>query len=342
MANNKFIYDYCKEKHEANNSWESIIRLLVKEKHISKDATIENVRSIYRDIAGHVAAGEIIQDDGSRYDLAFDHFSQFIGKTSDKFIAKKKSPTTPKDVILCIGDTHIPYFEEEKLFGVLKTWQGKANKVVICGDFLNGERLSSHAKFKHESFKEELAKGRTVLEYISSLYDEVYLLDDNHVDARWKRFLGLDVQPDLHFLMTHPYDFLCKGLTNVIRAKDTFNKYGEDIGHCLVLGDALFSHGFVSGKDGGSARKVEQWYSKWAPLLELPPVRVTVHAHSHGLGINYGYDSAVIQNGCFASMEGLKYSLEGQLKSSPPCYGYSVVTQYNGKTDFSETNVYKL
>jgi predicted phosphodiesterase len=341
--NRKQLYDYCKRKRGENYEWSSILRFLVKDGKLARTTTVNELKEIYKDVAAHLAVEGKFNEDGSKYDEVYESFCKFIGKVANSFPVAPIADNKGKDVILTLSDIHVPNYDKGKLINTVEQWRGKANILVINGDFMNGDRLSTHAKFKHESFKEEIAEARILLEYLASAFQKVYLLDDNHVDDRWKRFLGNDVAPDLHFLTVHPYDYLTKGLDNVIRAKDTFdNEFKDEIGHFLILGDCMFSHAFVSGKDGKSARTVKDWYDKWRPVFNLPNIRMVIHGHVHQLSINYEYDFAVVQAGTFANLEGLRYSMGGHTKSSPPCYGYTVIVQENGRTDFSQTRIIKL
>lgn len=339
---NKEFFELVQEFRKNEKTWEEIRKYLLKIKFISNQTTWSDVRNKFQEMAARIVSGELDLCEKSEFEKACEKIDEFIGR---EFSAKvpKVIKQNPNRKILVLSDPHIPYCDYEKLWKAVKAGlEDGCDTLVINGDYLNGDRLSTHAKFKHESFQQELSEGTKVLEELTKLFDVVYLLDDNHVSDRWQRFLGNVIPPDLHFLLTHPYDYMTRGISNVIRAGQTHSQFPVELGHFMILGDAMFSHGFVSGKDGESARKVEAWYYKWRSTLELADAKVFLHGHSHCLTMNHSPDSVVIQTGTFASLEGLRYSLEGHLKSSPPVIGYTILEQFNGITDQSTIKLVKM
>jgi len=346
---NRDFYHTVNGLREDGKNWQEIQRLLIKTKAVANTVTIEEIKQRFFEIAAQVIAGEInLDEEESAFDKYVAKIDQFIGRNPkpSKEI-KKRRLNDPDSKILVISDVHVPNYDAERLAKALEIGkQHGCNELVINGDFLNGDRLSTHAKFKHENFKDEIAEGRALLEKFSKEFDCVYMLDDNHVHDRWRRFLGNNIAPDLHFLLTHPYDYMCHGMLNVIRSGEMLPKecvgFEQELSHVLFLGDALFSHGFVSGNDGASVRTVQGWYSKWKPAFNLPAARVFLHGHTHKLGVQYDYDSAIIQTGTLANLEGLKYSMEAHLKGSPPIYGCVVLEQVDGVTQLDSIKVFKL
>lgn len=345
---NKEFYNTVNGLREDSRSWLEIQRLLIKTKAVATTTTIEEIKKRFYNISAQVIAGEIDIDQEDIFDKYVAKIDEFIGRVNkpNRQIKKRKLSSTEQN-ILVISDVHVPNYDADKLCSALRVGkENDCNILVINGDFLNGDRLSTHAKFKHENFKEEIAEGRALLEKFSEEFDEVYMLDDNHVHDRWRRFLGNNIAPDLHFLMTHPYDYMCSGLHNVIRSGEMLppecRGFEQELSHVLFLGDAMFSHGFVSGNDGASVRTVQSWYRKWKPAFNLPAAKVFLHGHTHKLGVQYDYDSAIIQTGTLANLEGLKYSMEGHLKGSPPIYGCVVLKQIDGITQMDSIKVLKL
>lgn len=232
----------------------------------------------------------------------------------------------------------------EKLARVTKEWGGKAKRLVIAGDYLNGNQISSHPKLIIESFQEELAIGREVLEELAKNFEEVIIMDDNHIHSRWLRHISKALTPDLHFLLTHPYDYLVKGLPNVKRASATSSfQYAEDIGWFYQQGDAVFTHAELSSAvEFRTARKAQEYLKKWAPVFGLGSIKFVAQAHNHKLGIYHDYDSAVAYTGCMLSMEAVRYSMAATAVGSPPIAGYLILVQENGVTDLVETRVVRM
>lgn len=340
MTNNQF-YEVVLELRKEGKTWEQCARFLLKAKAVSNKVTGNDIRDRFQEMAARVAAGELQLSEESEYDKACRLLDEFIGRNNPQ--EHKEINECEIENILVISDPHVPYQDNDRLKKAIDIGlENGCTTLVINGDYLNGDRLSTHAKFKFESFQEEVATGVAILEELRKKFNKVYLLNDNHVGDRWRRFIGNMIPPDLHFLLTHPYDYMCKGMNNVIRAGQTHNQFQEELSHFMILGDAMFSHGFVSGKDGESARKVQGWYKNWKTTLNLPPVRVWLHGHSHNFGIAFDPDGAVIQTGTLASLEGLRYSLEGHLRSTPPTYGITILKQHNGVTDLSSIRLIKL
>jgi len=343
---NKEFYDVVLNLRKDNETWQNIHKYLLKTKSIATTTSIQDIKDRFFGIAAKIISGEIDLEDSDLFNKYVEKIDQLICRKPSK---QKKKPITCTnlDKILVLSDVHVPNYDEERFAEAVKIGEdNNCSIVVINGDFLNGDRLSTHAKFKHENFKEEIAEGRAILEMLAEKFELVYMLDDNHVHDRWRRFLGNNIAPDLHFLLTHPYDYMCHGLDNVVRSREMLPSecagFKEELSHCMFLGDAMFSHGFVSGKDGASVRTVRGWYEKWKPAFNLPDAKVFLHGHTHKLGIQYDYDSAIIQTGTLANLEGLKYSMEGHLKGSPPIHGCVILEQINGLTQLDTIKVIKL
>jgi predicted phosphodiesterase len=343
---NRDFYNTVLGLRQDGKTWQEVQRFLIRTKTVANTTSIDEIKNRFFNIAAKVVSGEIDLDENDVFQKYVEKIDQFIG-CKEQSNQLKELPNGLSQKILVLSDVHVPNYDAERLAKAIQIGnESECDTVVINGDFLNGDRLSTHAKFKHENFKEEIAEGRAMLEMLARQFDAVYMLDDNHVHDRWRRFLGNNIAPDLHFLLTHPYDYMCHGLKNVVRSREMLPQecrgFEEELSHCMFLGDAMFSHGFVSGKDGGSVRTVQGWYRKWKPAFNLPDARVFLHGHTHALGVNFDYDSAIIQTGTLANLEGLKYSMEGHLKGNPPVYGCVILEQENGVTKLDTIKVIKL
>ena len=183
-----------------------------------------------------------------------------------------------------------------------------------------------------------------VLEFLAENFEEVIVMDDNHIHSRWLRHIAKALTPDLHFLLTHPYDYLVSGLPNVKRASQTTtNKFAEEIGWFYQLGDAVFTHAELSSAvEFRTARKAQEYLKKWAPIFGMGPIRFVAQAHNHKLGIYHDYDSAIAFTGCMLSLDAVRYSMAATATGSPPIAGYLVLVQENGVTDLVDTRVVRM
>jgi hypothetical protein len=274
-------------------------------------------------------------------------FFQYIGKKSDVFEKKQKPNLGRKQVSIIATDWHVPYHDKEKVKRLVDEWGSKgkkADRLIIGGDFLNGDKLSIHVKMVHEDFKKEMTEGRLLLEYLASEFPEVVLVDDNHVHSRWQKLLGTVLSPDLHFLTVHPYDYLTAGLENVVRAGNTIpSELGKEFGWLYNIGDAVIAHSEVSSsQEMKSVRATQAFVNKWRPVLNIPEIKFVAQSHVHKLAMYHDYDSAVALTGCMVSLEGLKYSMGAKAAGGPPIHGYIVLVQEDGKTNLEETKVVRL
>lgn len=345
MTQNQF-YKVVQDLRKDGKTWEECSRFLLKARAVSNKTTGDDIRKRFQELSARVALGELnLEEKESEYDRACRQINEFIGRNIDVDVDVEQREIIEYETekILVISDPHVPFQDNEKLWkAVNKGLEEGCTTLVINGDYLNGDRLSTHAKFKFESFQEEVATGTALLEQLRVLFNKVYLLDDNHVSDRWRRFLGNMIPPDLHFLLTHPYDYMCRGMNNVIRAGQTHKQFPDELSHFMILGDCMFSHAFVSGKDGESVRKIQNWYHNWKSTLKLNAVKIFIHGHVHESSLIHEPDGAIIQVGTLATLEGLRYSLEGNLKYKPPVYSCVILEQTNGITNMENIKLIKL
>jgi predicted phosphodiesterase len=283
-------------------------------------------------------------DKTTAHQRAQEDLDKYIGAASLGQKVKRQTAKNGVDKILTISDLHIPFHDKKRIAEIFEA-EKDCNILVIAGDLMNGDAMSDHLKVIHNDFREELAQTAAFLEHASKRFEKVYVLDGNHDQDRYVRLLAKSARADIaswFYDSLNPLTQVKAKLPNVFRAAETHkNKLADKIGHTLVLGDCLWSHLTVSGKDGASVRAVRSWYDKWREYFGWN-CRVFQQGHTHQLSINYDYDSAIIQTGCLVNMDGLEYSLASHGRSSPPCYGYTVIEQRNGVTDLGSIKVRKL
>jgi predicted phosphodiesterase len=337
------LYEFCKELLNQGNDWFEIHKQAIEKKLITKYVDANELRSICRDVAASLACGEAILDN-SNYSHFEKQFFEFIKKKPSKFKKREKYlENNYKETFMVVSDLHLPYCDLDKLTDAIEEWSDKCDQLIVCGDLINGTQLSNWPKTVVEDFQQELISARVTMEYLSSKFKQVVILNDNHCHSRWMKKIQASFTPDLFFLIQHPYDYLVAGLDNVIRAGDTFEQFQNEIGWFHIVGDMLLAHAEVSSvNELKPVRNVQNFYNKWKDCLNLPEVNVFVEGHVHKLGVYYEYSKALIYPGCFVSMDGLKYALNPELKGTAPSYGYVILTQENGKTDLGSILVRKV
>ena len=333
------ICDVIGELLSDGKSWQNVLSRLKSKGFVGPKVKADEVSKAWSDWKSG--------DKASAHERAQKDLDAYIGRAGVSNLSqriKKQVGKNGVNKILTISDLHIPFHDKEMIAKIFED-EKDCNILVIAGDLMNGDAMSDHLKVVHNDFREELAQTAAFLEHASKRFEKVYILDGNHDQDRYVRLLAKIPRADIAswFLDNlNPLTQVKSKLPNVFRASETHDtKFADKIGHTLVLGDCLWSHLTVSGKDGVSVRAVRSWYEKWREFFGWN-CRVFQQGHTHQLSINYDYNSAVIQTGCLVKMEGLEYSLASHGRSSPPCYGYTVIEQTNGVTNLNNIRVKKL
>lgn len=345
------IYETCDGLLKAGKTWIDIHKEVKRLKLITTKTTVNELKSVFRDVAGEVAVN------GKPEEQSFDdhvaEFFRFIGKTRTNIAGRQAAKRQAGKVITgVISDVHVPYHDMDKILRAVDALKEQgATRLLIAGDFLNGTQLSSHPQLVFEDFKKELLEGRTLLEMFSADFpDGVIMTDDNHVHSRWQNYIAKTWRADLHFLAMHPYDYMTAGLTNVTRS-NSMNDLGpmaeefrKEFGWFAKIGDALFTHAEKhSANEFKMVRDIGEWFRKWEPILNLGPIRVIGQAHNHNVGMLHEADRILCFTGCMVGLGGLTYSMSAKAAGSPPCHGYVLLVQdENGVTDIEETRVVRL
>lgn len=281
----------------------------------------------------------------SPYDKKVDLFKQFIGWKEPAFEVKTDGDLDAENKAWLVAtDWHIPYHDEVKMKKCIADFKEvhkdyKFHGLVIGGDYMDGYHLNSYGIDDRPSmFKDELTAGKIVLEWLSSLFDEIIVLDDNHIDGRYRKaMLKVDVQ--LHFLSQHPYDYLVEGIPNTRRATETY-KNGVPLGWFTVVGDAFIGHAETHGAQPMKPScNLSAWVDNWEHDLGLGKIRVVMEAHVHKGGeyVLPGKDRKLIETGCLVSGKGVSYSMQADIKYKPVVNGCVYLIQKNGRTDFNKT-----
>ena len=350
ITEKKKLYDLCTDLREEGQSWVAVHKEVKKQGLITKYVDVNSLINIYRDIAGQIAAQGMI--DEVLFDKNVVDFFKFIGKTRpnirpDRVREPKKDG---EEITIIISDVHIPYEDAAKLQKAID--HGKeigATRLVIAGDFLNGDSLSSHPHLVLSDLQKECIKARTYLEVWSADFDEVVIVDDNHVDSRLTRYKAQNLAPDVQFLLQHPYDLLCAGLPNVKRASSVnelgpaAEEFKKEFGWFYKLGDAVFTHAEKhSANEFKMLRDIRDWLVKWEPVLQLGKIRLVGQAHNHNVGYLHEADCMLLFTGCMVGLGGLTYSMSAKCAGKPPIHGYVVLVQENGVTNLEKTYVQRI
>lgn len=279
------------------------------------------------------------------FEIQQEKFLNWIGKTKSAFVSNTGGGKASENYLIAT-DWHIPYHNEEKMAQMVEEFLAEfgSGNLVIGGDFLDGYSMNSYGQSKVAPFSEEIAAGRVVLEWLASKFDNIILIDDNHVDGRFRRILEKKIPADLHFLIQNPYDFLISGLPNVTHARKTY-KNGIEIGWFVQIGDCIVAHAEThSAVPMKPVAALSDWIDNWNFELGLGQIRCVMEAHVHKLGMYYlpGRNRLIIETGSLVSPEGVGYSMGADLKYKPATNGCVWMVQENGVTNFNKTRVVSL
>ena len=152
-----------------------------------KDRGAEKARDVRR-IAQQGIKGNLWSRMHPGYDSArMKEYRRKYGREARRLIDESFNPLTVKSGAICVAaDWHIPFYDAPfahymvdvcKEFGV--------NEMAVPGDFWD---CDNYSKFVHlgwrDTFKQEIEEVRTVLEWLLTEFDAVYLCRGNH-EKRW-------------------------------------------------------------------------------------------------------------------------------------------------------------
>lgn len=299
-----------------------------------------------------LVTAKLTQIGGAGFRTNVELFKEFISEQDLVYKSKPmpQSSRAKSAAWLVAGDWHIPYVDKTKMHKMVNDFIMENQHIglhglVINGDFLDGYALNSFGKDdRAERFQDEVSEGRIILNWLSSVFDEIIVVDDNHVTSRFKKLLEGKIDPQLHFLIQDPYDMLTHGFGNVRRSNKTYLN-GEEIGWFTQVGDAILCHAEVhSSAPLKAVHYMAEWFTTWQKELGLSDFKCVVQSHVHKGGEYWipGKDIKVLEAGCLVTARGVKYSMKADAKYKPPVNGAVHLIQHNGVTDLNKTKFVKL
>jgi ribosomal protein L18E len=340
---NQLLYEGIRGLLDSGKNWEQITRAMKSQGLVGTSVDTMELRKIYRELVEKSSSVSLAEFDS--FDKKIADFFKFIGKERANIQKSKIERTADADEnTIIISDVHIPYQNDKALFRMLEETKGIAKKLVIAGDFMNGNQLSKHPKVLHEDFRVECQEARKWLEIFSADFEEVVLMDDNHISRRWNDHLADTWRPDLHFLAMHPYDYITAGLENVTRAGVTqMHNFSDETGWFYQQGDAVFTHAELhTANPFAITAKIKSWLNEWKRHFNMGDIRLVGQAHNHNVGVLHSDDGMQLFTGCMLSLDAVRYSMSAKCAGKPPVLGYVVLNQKNGVTDLEKTRVQRL
>jgi len=256
----------------------------------------------------------------------FDRYQKYIKGVEkiDKTFALPKN----KKSFLVVSDLHVPFQNEAKLQKAIDL-NRTADTLIIAGDLMEMYNTSRWRKRKYVPSVVEYDNTVRVLEYLSKIFEDIYVFPGNH-DIRAAKKLHDIVPPELFWLLedADALEMLTRPFPNIHYVDNWF----------MQVGDALIAHAERSSTIEGKPPILTMEYflvKGWAKRLKLDDIRCVIQAHTHQVSAVYREELKMLE--CGALCTELDYTTESSAVMRPPMMGCVRMTQYNGHTDFNET-----
>lgn len=278
------------------------------------------------------------------FDSIYKEINKRLGIT-DLTIKQPKLIKSNGKLILVVSDFHCPFYREDLLAYIIKTYKGKVDTIIVNGDFWDQYGISRFIVYNPIPLIDEFRSGIAVAKILCENFANVIFTTGNHEQRVFKHFINKGIGIDKMFLVNYDWNaYLAELFPNLTVAKSIIgNKdIGEhEVSHFYLLGnDCLVGHFEVSGGQiGRSVTRIDQWMNKWRGLIpQLTKVKLVLEGHSHQLlktPINGG-EITLGETGCICKLQ--EYAVRPDIKYSPSSNGYWEVFQEDGETDINKSN----
>lgn len=249
--------------------------------------------------------------------------------------------------VMFINDIHSP-FEREDLLEIISKHANEITTLVIGGDLMDCESISSFPKINRISLVEELIYTYDLLKSIRKILNkdqEIVIINGNH-EERLKTMICKMHEKDLQkFINPNILEMFVDGFTiydNGKKIKYEGIKGIRYIPHWYANIDdkIIISHPKdFSAVDGKMCEKVSEHF-----LNKHEKFEILIFAHTHKysqMKVSRRQGVFVVENGCLCQPH--EYSDTGKLGYTPQDYCYTIV-KYNDneKIDLNNIKVYQL
>lgn len=252
-----------------------------------------------------------------------------------------------KDKIVVFADPHEPYAIDE-IFEEAYREHGDAETIIVAGDLGDYYSKSRFRKSYKVDFKVELRAIFTRLEWLSTHYKKVLVLEGNHDNRPQKKIDEIfgDGDIDLKILTEmHVLQRLSSYFENIeiVGTKIENHEHSIFLTHIYQHGDIIFTHAEKSNKqDTAVGDVISNYLHRWSRKLKLKPFRVICQAHNHRGSKTIKGDEMWMLIPC--SMQeisiGGEYIYTPRLAGDPPVRGYAIFEQKNGITNWNKSNFF--
>lgn len=278
---------------------------------------------------------EIPTDKKVLFDLAWDEYRSFIGMSKRHKPPKQaKSKVGQRRKIAVISDCH----GKPHVAGIEAMLKEKPDLALLVGDITDLASCSRFAQELRIPIDQDLANVRAMLERISEVCP-VEMGSGNH-DRRLSSYFSNRIDADyMRFVWTNVLEMSAQGLENVSVVKNMhgFQTPGGHIfeevlktSFLIFQGDAVFGHAEAARKhELTTVRAFAEWYNNWRKPMMWPDASVIGQAHIHraAVGFGSGGHNIMIELGTMLDPSVLQYTMESDIRYSPPVVGYTILEQ---------------
>lgn len=268
------------------------------------------------------------------YDSVRNKLRRGNGDKEQKAILKGPGETTivTGETTIVISCVHIP-FELNSLNSIISSWYGKADRLVVAGDFLDVYCVSYYTKDKDIQLLYELKLGYGYLSDWVKNFKEVILVPGNH-EERICTYVAKNVDMKIHFLVESDilYQFK-KGFQGYppLDLKVEYDWWTQ-------VGDCIIAHPYDYSKvQLKTVTNTDDYF-----LSMGKDHRAVIIGHTHKAG-SYLRDGRRLLMECGCLRKSADEIFKAKVnKKRPQVKAYAVLVQDKGVTDFNKTRIVYL
>ena len=289
----------------------------------------------------------------SIYNLSWQEVGKLLGKeqnadhirkTSYGYLEAIKDENNIKfdKSVMIINDIHLPH-EREDVLDIISKHSNEITHLVIAGDLMDCESISSFPNIKQMTLKDEIIYAYEFMKKVRKILNnkqQILICNGNHEERMCTTIKKLHEKDLQQFINPNVIDMLVEGFT--IYENDKKLKYAPIEGityipHWYINIDdkIIVSHPKdFSSVNGKMCEKVAEHF-----LNKHMKFDVLVFGHTHKfstLKVTRRQDAFVIENGCLCKNH--DYADCGKLSYNNQCYCYTII-KYNNDEKININNI---
>lgn len=259
---------------------------------------------------------------------------------------EKNSNKFDKSVMI-INDIHVPY-EREDVLEIISKHADEITTLVINGDFMDCESISSFPKINRITLEEEIAYAHQYLNKIRKILNKgqkIILNRGNHEERLYRDICNMHQKNLQKFINPEIIDMLIEGFTiyddgKKVKYKGIENTIYVPNFYINIDNKLIVAHPKdFSAVDGKMCEKTSEHFLNQGENFE---VIVFGHTHKYSqMTVSRRQNTYVVENGCLCKP--MEYAGSGKLGYTPQHYCYTII-KYNDneKIKYDNIKVYHL